>query len=123
MTKINRDRWKNAAITTCRRELAYQSRYSVPNGHSCSLINVAPRAEKDALTSSQRMCLSVDHSGQFALNEVDGFIVLGVDVDRRLRVSAADVFKEAKLAIGLLAGAGASSPRWPKQSLSFLCCS
>ena len=60
------------------------------------------------------MCLSVDHSGQFALNEVDGFIVLGVDVDRRLRVSAADVFEEAKLAIGLLAGAGASSPRRPK---------
>lgn len=66
------------------------------------------------------MCISVDHSGQFALNEVDGFIVLGVDVDRRLRVSAADVFKEAKLAIGLLAGAGASSPRRPKQTLSFL---
>jgi choline dehydrogenase-like flavoprotein len=60
--------------------------------------------QEDALACSQASKLSVDHRSQLAFNDVNRLVVLGVDMNRRPRVSVASVLEEAELPCGLFSG-------------------
>jgi hypothetical protein len=71
--------------------------------HVHKLVRNAARQE-DALACSQASRLAVDHRTQFAFDDVNRLVVLGVDMDRRPRVSVAFVLEEAELPRGLFSG-------------------
>jgi hypothetical protein len=64
--------------------------------HVHKLVRNAARQE-GALAGSQAPRLAVDHRSQFAFDDVNRLVILGLDMDRRPRVSSAFVLEEAKL--------------------------
>src|SRR5262245_60292961 len=70
----------------CRTEPACRSGYSGPARNIDNLMRYAA-PQKGAVAGSQLLCVAVDDGGQFALHDVEGFIVAGMDMDRRPGVS------------------------------------
>src|SRR5690606_26590791 len=60
-----------------------------------------PARQEDALACSQAARLAVDHRSQLAFDDVNRLVILGVNMDRRSRVSVAFVLAQAKLPGGL----------------------